>query len=290
VARYFTKEQAAIDRLKTELETVAATLGELGEEHGNEGGILQDVTKKSEALAAYREALITLWNEEDKAGCSHYIALMESARNAASRLRELREHPVVTPLKNNKGNLTLTAIKTRIGALEDCEEKNVLNEYLETDKRQKKLAREANEQLTKAETELLAHLADDPLSENAEDLAVVVRYLELLDQQSDLKAGIKEKEKELDGLAYAKYAQLTPDEVKTLVIDDKWFTALAMAVQGEIDRISRNLTSRIRELAERYQTPLPEMTRQVEKKLTCCGKISLPGATVGIKSPRLCPG
>ncbi len=47
-------------------------------------------------------------------------------------------------------------------------------------------------------------------------------------------------------------------------MDDKWLATLAAAVQGELDRVSQTLTGRIRQLAERYATPLPELTTQVE--------------------------
>ena len=61
----------------------------------------------------------------------------------------------------------------------------------------------------------------------------------------------------------AKYPKLTEDEIKTLVVDDKWLATLAAAVQGELDRVSQTLTGRIRELAERYATPLPQLTDEV---------------------------
>lgn len=38
---------------------------------------------------------------------------------------------------------------------------------------------------------------------------------------------------------------------------------LQAAVQGELDRESQSLTGRIRELAERYATPLPQLTDEV---------------------------
>jgi len=38
---------------------------------------------------------------------------------------------------------------------------------------------------------------------------------------------------------------------------------LSAAVQGELDRVSQTLTGRIRELAERYEKPLPELTDEV---------------------------
>ena len=64
-------------------------------------------------------------------------------------------------------------------------------------------------------------------------------------------------------LAYNKHPRLSVDEIKTLVVDDKWLTMLAIAVQDELDRVSQTLTSRIRQLAERYDTPLPKLVDEV---------------------------
>ena len=40
-------------------------------------------------------------------------------------------------------------------------------------------------------------------------------------------------------------------------------TCLTAAVQGELDRVSQTLTSRIRQLAERYTTPMPTLIDEV---------------------------
>ena len=42
-------------------------------------------------------------------------------------------------------------------------------------------------------------------------------------------------------------------------MDDKWLAALDAAIHGEMDRISQALTQRVKELAERYETPMPQM-------------------------------
>jgi type I restriction enzyme M protein len=74
----------------------------------------------------------------------------------------------------------------------------------------------------------------------------------------------RDAEPQLDTLAYAKYPQLTPAEIQALVIDDKWMAALTASVQAELDRLSQTLTGRLRELAERYANPLPELASEVE--------------------------
>src|SRR5262249_35989715 len=61
----------------------------------------------------------------------------------------------------------------------------------------------------------------------------------------------------------AKYSKLTEDEIKTLVVDDKWMGTLAASAQGELDRVSHSLTGRIRQLADRYNAPLPRLADEV---------------------------
>jgi type I restriction enzyme M protein len=88
-------------------------------------------------------------------------------------------------------------------------------------------------------------------------------YAALLDQQADAKARLKTAQDDLEAKLNAKYPTLTEADSKTLVVDDKWLATLAAAVQGELDRVSQTLTSRIRQLAERYATPLPQLTDEV---------------------------
>ena len=103
-----------------------------------------------------------------------------------------------------------------------------------------------------------------------DELKVLAEYAILLDQQSTLKAKLKKAEEDLDDKIHAKYPQLSEDEIKTQVVDDKWLTTLAVAVQGELDRVSQTLTGRIRELSERYATPLPQLTNEVS---TLCNRV-----------------
>ena len=79
---------------------------------------------------------------------------------------------------------------------------------------------------------------------------------------------VRYAEAQLDALAYAKYLKLAPADIQTLVIDDKWMAALAASVQAELDRVSQTLTSRLRELAERYANPLPQLVNEVDALAT----------------------
>lgn len=64
-------------------------------------------------------------------------------------------------------------------------------------------------------------------------------------------------------MAYAQYPKLNEADIKALVVEDKWLAAIAAAIHGEMDRISQTLTQRVRELAERYESPLPLLTDKV---------------------------
>ncbi|AKB31594.1 Type I restriction-modification system, DNA-methyltransferase subunit M [Methanosarcina siciliae HI350] len=161
IARYFSKEQEAIDKLASELESVAASMTELEEEQGGEEGAFSELEKVNKA-------------------------------NVSSRLKDIR------------------------GDMEAKEEASILNDWLK-----------------------------------------------LANQEANLKKHLKEAEFLLDSKAYYYYPKLTEDDIKTLVVEDKWLSSLDTAIQGEMDRISQSLTQRVKELAERYETPMPQLTDHV---------------------------
>ena len=161
VARFFAKEQAALEVALANLEAASASLAELEEEHGTEDGYLGSLDKIAKA-------------------------------EVNSRLKEI------------KGD------------------------------------KEAKE-----ETEVLK------------------QWLELTEQEAALKRSVKEQDAALDKVAYEQYPKLSLAEVKSLVVEDKWMATLAATIQGELDRVSHTLTGRIRQLAERYATPLPQLTNEV---------------------------
>lgn len=162
VARYFAPEQAAIDQLQADLESVTARLTELEEEQGGEEGVFADFDK-------------------------------------------INKTTITARLKEIKG---------------------------------------------------MAKIDD----ETREEEAILKQWHELSTKQTELKAKIKAAEKDLDAKAYAQYPKLTEGEIKTLVVEDKWMAALEIAISGEIDRVSQVLTQRVKELTERYETPLPQLT------------------------------
>ena len=166
IARYFTQEQAAIDALEAQLAAMAQQMEELAEEHGGEGGLLEDA-------------------------------------------------------KNDKDKLTKASVAARL------------------------------KDIGKA----------DP--DTADERKVLQECLALIEQDADTGAKLKAAQDALMTQVAARYGRLTEQLIKTLVVEDKWLATLAAAVQGELDRVSQTLTGRIRQLAERYAMPLPQLTSEV---------------------------
>ncbi|UTA55187.1 type I restriction-modification system subunit M [Lysobacter soli] len=104
----------------------------------------------------------------------------------------------------------------------------------------------------------------DKSKDDAEELVALKEWLALSEQETELKKQVKTIAAELDAQAFAKYPRLSVTEIQTLVVDDKWLAALTAAVHGEVERVSQALTRRVKELAERYETPLPQLTTYVE--------------------------
>ncbi|CAB5518648.1 type I restriction-modification system subunit M [Stutzerimonas stutzeri] len=119
--------------------------------------------------------------------------------------------------------------------------------------------------LTKASVSQRLNAAEEGGADVAEpdEIQLLRRWLELKDNETVLKRALKALDAKLDQQAYDHYAQLSEAEVKTLVVEEKWLAHLQAEVQQELQRISQTLTQRIRELAERYDTPLPQLEDEV---------------------------
>jgi type I restriction enzyme M protein len=127
-------------------------------------------------------------------------------------------------------------------------------------------AKNDNDKLTKASVAArLKEMERDESdrSDGSDERTVLEQYLALLGKAAATSAKVSDAQEALLLKVAAQYGKLTEDEIKTLVVDDKWLATIAAAVQGELDRVSQTLTGRIRQLAERYATPLPQLTGEV---------------------------
>ena len=85
-----------------------------------------------------------------------------------------------------------------------------------------------------------------------------------IDTASKISKAVKKEQEALDRQVLAHYATLTEDEIKTLVVKDKWIASIQSAIEGEAHRLTQALTARVQELEERYADTLPALARQVE--------------------------
>ena len=138
---------------------------------------------------------------------------------------------------------------------EQSGEEGLLAEVIEGEGEKQKIT-------AKAVKSRLKEIGRDP--DYADERKALEGYSTLLDQQADAKALLKVLQEDLEAKLDAKYPTLTEDEIKTLVMDDKWLATIAATVQRELDRVSQTLTGRIRQLAERYATPLPQIRDELE--------------------------
>ena len=104
---------------------------------------------------------------------------------------------------------------------------------------------------------------DQSDQDGSDEQSVLKQYLALIEKEADAGKNVKDAQKALDAKVAARYAKLSEAEIKTLVVDDKWLAWLATDVQSELDRVSQALTGRIKQLAERYTTPLPKLADEV---------------------------
>ena len=121
-----------------------------------------------------------------------------------------------------------------------------------------------------AKAEINARLKEIKNDRDAKDEAgILKRWLELAEQETVIKREEKAKDAALDELTYAKYPKLAVQEIKSLVVDEKWMMRLSTSVQGELDRVSQTLTGRIRQLSERYASNLPQLIDEASALSVC---------------------
>jgi type I restriction enzyme M protein len=105
-------------------------------------------------------------------------------------------------------------------------------------------------------------IKDDP--DASAEYEVVRTYKDAYDVASKAKKKVKKAEKALRKKVNDKYPELTPDEVQTLVVDDKWLPDIRGKIEDEVEAVSRQLTRRLKELAERYDRAVEDIDGEVE--------------------------
>ena len=93
----------------------------------------------------------------------------------------------------------------------------------------------------------------------AEEYAALIAYQKKLADLDATNTKLKEMRKALDDKVEAKYAELTVEEIKHLLFDEKWMVYLTDEIASEIDRVLNGLSSRALLIARRYEHTLREI-------------------------------
>lgn len=85
-----------------------------------------------------------------------------------------------------------------------------------------------------------------------EEIKALQHAIKLYDAEAAAKKTVKDAQAELDLATLKKYGDLTEDDIKTLVLDDKWRATVVSRVAAEVETLTLDLVARIQQLGERY--------------------------------------
>jgi type I restriction enzyme M protein len=100
---------------------------------------------------------------------------------------------------------------------------------------------------------------------DADELNALKTVKKLIEQEAANKKALKDAQDALDQHVFEQYPQLTTEQIKTLIVDDKWLANLHASIKAEIERITQQLANRIKTLEERYSEPMPALVDNVEE-------------------------
>lgn len=155
-------------------------------------------------------------------------------------------------------------VQAKVDALQAKQDEatQTLESYLEEHGAEDGLLVEAlndKDKITKASVAARTKLATD-----ADEVKVLKQATKLFNAEAAAKKAVKESQEALDLSVYNQYPKLTIDEIKTLIVDDKWLATLQANIVAEIERVTQQMANRVKQLEERYSTPLPILSNSVD--------------------------
>ena len=97
-----------------------------------------------------------------------------------------------------------------------------------------------------------------------EDYSILLQLQDYLVKVAEYTSLVKELNASLDDACKAKYAELTIDEIKELLVNRKWYYTIFEGIKALYVTTSHEIAGRIAELAERYEDTLPSLENEVE--------------------------
>jgi type I restriction enzyme M protein len=113
-----------------------------------------------------------------------------------------------------------------------------------------------------------------------DEVEALEHVIKLYDAEATAKKAVKEAHIELDAAVLKEYGNLSEDDVKSLVLEDKWHATIATRVADEVNSLTISLVGRIKELGERYADTLGALDNEL---LQLEAKVSRHLADMGVK-------
>ena len=108
-------------------------------------------------------------------------------------------------------------------------------------------------------------VATKALKVDREEIAALEKVKKLIEQEAKAKKVVKVEQEALDQQVLDQYPTLEVEDIKALVVEDKWHATLHSNITAEIERVTQQLANRLKTLEERYAEPLPVLTKTVSE-------------------------
>lgn len=130
----------------------------------------------------------------------------------------------------------------------------------------------ASSQLYSELQDMIEQAKEESGEEDEDELKKVVDFLKKTavykskdKKRKELDKELKDKKSDLTKAVQKKYSELTEDEIKHLVIDNKWLATISGMILEEMKQITHQLAHEVVELAERYEFTLSYLSSECNK-------------------------
>lgn len=230
-AEYFAEELDAINKLMEKSDKLETELDELREEESGDDGLLKDVlNEKGDGIP--------------KANLNKRIKELDAKKTSAV----LDAMNKLVSLFDEGKTDEMAKLLAGMPELEDYDLKNKDGAFGKT---KLKAALKST-----AETAVVPEIY-------REEYDALTAYAAKTAEREDADKVWKAAQKELDEKVEAKYGELTVDEIKRLLFDEKWMKKLAEDVSAEFEIVQNDLSAKVILIARRYEHTLGEIEKKV---------------------------
>jgi type I restriction enzyme M protein len=96
-----------------------------------------------------------------------------------------------------------------------------------------------------------------------EEIQALQHVIDLFNAKSIAEVQANEAKGTLDTATLAQYGKLTEDDVKSLVVDDKWAAIIQGRIINEVNALTLTLVARIEQLGDRYAATLDALDSEL---------------------------